>query len=250
MASPFKVALIGSPWVLALLHCCMNHHQMELHWHAISPYCLFRDNMPLSIEALTCYGLQSYGLPVSRAIPPVWAFWKKPGSSLRPSIQELQDLWPDQIPLSARLYLLEFSAWQQASLHFKYHNDPILLENTVKGAHIGPICYQGVIWLDIFGPDSPIVRPDYSSRTTIYCLKWSDHKISLSQTPSREASCIRWTVWDKSEWKEQWFDTFGQATWTLQTPFCLEKFLNQKKLLDFFLKKVYFHARQSRIRVR
>jgi hypothetical protein len=30
----------------------------------------------------------------------------------------------------------------------------------------------------------------------------------------------------------------------------LEKFLNQKKLFESFLKRVYFHARQSHIRVR
>jgi len=260
--APPRILIIGSYWSLALLKAIIATHHLQIDWMISSPTCYFENLCPITAESLSCLGQRAYGLPLMRspyAPSGLWSLW--PHTLIidnRPSLQSLQEVWPHILgfPQAQRYQLAPealfkgqctLTLWSEARMHW-----------TEDGLSLDTKIYDGIV---VIGPHTEIwERIMQQARIPInnlspkiqeiYCSKEAVGRFFLHKRALIGRDNIRWTLWEEGGWHENWIEKSAVALWAIETPFYIEKFLNQKKLFESFMKKISFHARQRGIRVR
>jgi len=261
-ASLPRLLIIGTYWSLTVLRAISAIHHLQIDWIVHNPTCYFEHFRPMTAEYLSSLGHSAYDLPVLRMLhhpqKPWWCFKDRLYHNSKPSLKALQDLWPHLRNISD-LNRYEFisnheghdtrmaALWAESRI--QWSEEELLLDTT----H-----YDGIM---LMSPHTELWQclPKAAHTAfnkipwqphTLYCVKASDGSISLNKSAQLHQENIQWSVWEEGGWREQWFQKNAIALWAIDTPFYIEKFLNQKKLFESFVRKISFHARQTGIRVR
>lgn len=250
-----RIAIIGSPWSLSFLYSQLGSSREGLDWWHCSPPCFYYDHRtPVSIESLSCYGPKDLAV---NGLSPIRAksrslFFQSPPSLISPSLQELQNIFPDTII-------------GEDICRYRFDPIPPIPSIEFNGASL----HEG-IW-DIMGKnyDALIFCSPYNygldkiilpqpvqniSSYPIYCSKIDSQSFQLHRSPPSLSQSLRWKVWGQEEWTEAWADSgthrMAIGIWKVETPFNAPKFLNKKKIFESFIKKIAYFSRQKPIRVR
>lgn len=240
------LAIIGLPWILSLLQYSTHIHNISINWHSVNENHFFFDDIPQSVDSLTCHG-NHHGILPLEPLSSYFSFFKS-----IPEPWPLLDIFPyaDQRMLSNRYKIKK--TW---FIHSQ--------KEMIKHALYPKIYHNGKRWfVNEFGPYFSIIQitpyADHLWNRThlnlkddaLFCSKPHENRFLLSWNANITGAPIKWSIYKDLYWLENWQDPGPTAIWCIGTPFNNEKFLNKKKLFESFLKKIVFLARQHPFRIR